>query len=207
MSCQDVTRLEHEKAERDARFRDEALRWLPEVTRYALSLTRDETNAEDLVQETFLRAYRAWDQYVAGTECRGWLFTICRHTYLRTHSRERRQIACDDPELEALAAAALHTSAVQGGYGDLFATVDLADAVDRALARLPDEFREAIILVDLEDQSYAVASGILRVPVGTVRSRLFRGRRLLQEALLAYARDAGLVRDASDRPPGWDLDR
>jgi DNA-directed RNA polymerase specialized sigma24 family protein len=59
MSCQDVTRLEHEKAERDARFRDEALRWLPDVTRYALSLTRDETNAEDLVQETFLRAYRA----------------------------------------------------------------------------------------------------------------------------------------------------
>lgn len=89
---------------------------------------------------------------------------------------------------------------MQGGYGDLFATIDLTDAVDRALARLPDEFREAIILVDLEDQSYAAASGILRVPVGTVRSRLFRGRPLLQEALLAYARDAGLVRDASGPP-------
>jgi RNA polymerase sigma-70 factor, ECF subfamily len=136
----------------------------------------------------------------------GW-FTICRHAYLRTHSRERRQVACDDPELEALAAAALHTSAVHGGYADLFATVDLTDAVDRALARLPDEFREAIVLVDLEDQSYTAASGILGVPVGTVRSRLFRGRRLLQEALLAYARDAGLVRDASDDRPGMDLDR
>lgn len=202
-----TTRVDREKSESDARFRDEALRWLPDVTRYALSLTRDETDAEDLVQETFLRAYRAWDQYAAGTECRGWLFTICRHAYLRTHARERRQVECDDPELEALAAAALHTSAMHGGYGDVFATVDLTDAVDRALAGLPDEFREAIILVDLEDQSYATASGVLGVPVGTVRSRLFRGRRLLQEALLAYARDAGLVRESSDRPPGSDLER
>lgn len=202
-----TSRPEREKTERDARFRDEALRWLPEVTRYAVSLARHEADAEDLVQETFLRAYRAWDQYAAGTECRGWLFTICRHAYLRTHSRDRRQIACDDAELEALAAAALHTSAVQGGYGDLFATVDLTDAVDRALAGLPDEFREAIILVDLEDQSYAAAAGVLGVPVGTVRSRLFRGRRLMQETLLAYARDAGLVRDSSDGSPGAELER
>ncbi len=196
---------DREKREKDLRFRDEALRWLPDVARYALSLTRGEPNAEDLVQETFLRAYRAWDTFAPGTECRGWLFTICRRAFLRTQTRERRQVACDDAELEALAAAALHASAQQSGYGELFAGVDLADAVDRALADLPDEFRDAVILVDVQDQSYLAAAAVLGVPVGTVRSRLFRGRRLLQETLLVHARDAGLVGGASDTSAGTEL--
>lgn len=186
------------KLEKDRRFEREALARLPEVARFALSLTRSEADADDLVQETYLRAYAAWDQYMPGTECRGWLFTICRHVFLRTRIRAERQIACDDPELEALAAAALHASAQQRGQGDLFASVDLADAVDRALTQLPDEFRDVVILVDVQDQTYRTASEVLGVPVGTVRSRLFRGRRLLQEALLAHARDAGLAAGAPD---------
>jgi RNA polymerase sigma-70 factor, ECF subfamily len=184
---------EQEKREKDRQFQEEALRWLPDVTRYALSLTRNEADADDLIQETFLRAYRSWDQYTPGTESRGWLFTICRNLFLRTRQRESRQVACDDPELEALAAAAVHASAQQSGYGELFARIDLAEAVERALAELPEAFGEAVILVDLQDQSYETAAAVLGVPVGTVRSRLFRGRRLLQEALLTYARDAGLV--------------
>jgi RNA polymerase sigma-70 factor (ECF subfamily) len=184
---------EQGKREKDRQFREEALRWLPDVTRYALSLTRNEADADDLVQETFLRAYRSWDSYTSGTESRGWLFTICRNLFLRTRQREGRQVQCDDPELEALAAAAVHASAQQSGYGDLFARIDLSEAVERALAGLPEAFREAVILVDLQDQSYETAADVLNVPVGTVRSRLFRGRRLLQEALLTYARDAGLA--------------
>lgn len=70
------------------------------------SLTRDESDADDLVQETYLKAYRAWDSYTPGTECRGWLFTICRNTFIRARQRADRQVACDDPELEALAASA-----------------------------------------------------------------------------------------------------
>ncbi|MFN2565045.1 MAG: sigma factor-like helix-turn-helix DNA-binding protein, partial [Gemmatimonadaceae bacterium] len=81
----------------------------------------------------------------------------------------------------------------QSGYGDLFARIDLSEAVERALERLPEAFRDAVILVDVEDQSYETASQVLGVPTGTVRSRLFRGRRLLQEALLTYARDAGVA--------------
>ncbi|HJU66479.1 MAG TPA: sigma-70 family RNA polymerase sigma factor [Gemmatimonadaceae bacterium] len=181
------------KREKDREFQEEALRWLPEVTRFALSLTRHEADADDLVQETFLSAYRSWDQYAAGTECRGWLFTICRNAFLRLRQRESRQLVCDDAELEALAAAAVHASARQSGYGDLFARIDLSEAVDQALAELPEGFRAAVILVDLEDQSYEAASQILNVPIGTVRSRLFRARRLLQETLIAYARDAGLA--------------
>lgn len=181
------------KCEKDRLFQEEALRWLPEVTRFALSLTRNEADGDDLVQETFLRAYRGWDGYIPGTECRGWLFTICRNVFLRHRRRESRQVQCDDPELEALAAAAVHASAQQSGYGDLFAQIDLSEAVERALAQLPDGFREVVILVDVEDQSYETASQVLGVPIGTVRSRLFRGRRLLQESLLMYARDAGIA--------------
>jgi RNA polymerase sigma-70 factor (ECF subfamily) len=182
------------KLERDRQFHAEALRWLPEVTRYALSLTRDEAAADDLVQDTFLKAYEAWDSYTPGTECRGWLFTICRHTFLRSRHREERQVVCDDPELEALAAAAVHASALQGGYGDLFSRFDLSDAIDRAIAELPEPFREVVLLVDVNDQSYETTAAALDLPVGTVRSRLFRARRLLQEALIAHAQDVGLVR-------------
>jgi RNA polymerase sigma-70 factor (ECF subfamily) len=181
------------KREKDRAFEAEALRWFPELTRFALSLTRNEADADDLVQETFLRAYAAWDRFTPGTECRGWLFVICRNTFRRTRLRESRQVEADDAELEALAAAALHASALQAGYGSLFSEVDLSDAIRRALEALPENFREAVTLVDVNDQSYEDAARILDVPIGTVRSRLFRARRLMQEALLDHARDAGLI--------------
>lgn len=186
------------KARKDRQFANEALRWLPEVARYALSLSRREPDADDLVQETFLRAYAAWPSYQVGTECRGWLFTICRNVFLRSRKRDQRQVAYESAELEALAAAALHASAMQSGMGDLFTRIDLAPALEDALLRLPEAFRDAVTLVDIQDESYAVASRVLDVPVGTVRSRLFRGRRLLQKSLLEYAKDAGLARSAAD---------
>lgn len=186
------------KVQRDRQFHAEALRWLPEVTRFALSLTRDESDADDLVQETYLKAYEAWDSYTPGTECRGWLFTICRHSFYRRRLREERQVPCDDPELEALAAVAVHASARQAGYADLFARFDLSDAIDRAIATLPEAFRDVVLLVDVNDQSYEAAADTLELPLGTVRSRLFRARRLLQEALIDHARDAGLVRPRTD---------
>lgn len=191
----------HHKEERDRQFRAEALCWLPEVSRFALSLERDESDADDLVQETFLKAYEAWDSYTPGTECRGWLFTICRNTFYRRRKREERQVTCEDPELEALGAAAVHASALQGGFGDMFTRFDLSDAIDRAIAELPDAFREVVLLVDVHEQSYEDASTALGIPIGTVRSRLFRARRVLQEALIGHARDAGLVPAPDDPAP------
>jgi len=185
-----------DKVGKDRAFEAEALRWLPEVTRYALSLTRDEADADDLVQETYLKAYASWDSFTPGSECRGWLFVICRNTFLRGRQREARNVEADDPELESLAAAALHAAAAQSGYGSIFADVDLTDAITRAVADLPEPFREAVTLVDINDQSYEDAARVLGVPVGTVRSRLFRARRLLQEVLIDHARDAGFVRGA-----------
>jgi RNA polymerase sigma-70 factor (ECF subfamily) len=189
-----------ERRTADERFRDEALPLLPAVMRFALSLTRDESDAEDLAQETYLRAFRAWDQFVPGSECRAWLFTICRHTHFRTSRREQKVVACEDPELEALGAAAVHAAAQSDGLDEVFSRTDVMDAVHSAVDRLPDAFREVVVLVDLEEQSYEDAARVLDIPKGTVRSRLFRGRRLLQEQLIEYARDAGIVN--TQRPGG-----
>ncbi len=185
------------RTERDRQFLAEALVCLPEVTRFALSLARDEPDAEDLVQETYLKAYEAWGTYQPGTECRGWLFTICRHTFYRRRRREERQVPCDDAELEALAAVGVHAAAEQAGLADMFTRFDLSDAIHHAIAELPEAFRDVVMLVDVADQSYATAAEVLGLPTGTVRSRLFRARRLLQEALLVHARDAGLARPSS----------
>ena len=182
-------------------FAEIALPWLDDVARFAHHLTRDPADADDLVQETYLRALRGWHTFTQGTDCRRWLFTICRNAFIQA-LRSQKPVAYDAPELEALAAAAVHAGAVESGLGDLFSRIDLREAIDRGLGELPDSFREAVILVDLEGLAYDEAAVVLGIPVGTVRSRLFRGRRLLQQRLLSHAQDAGLAParvPASDR--------
>lgn len=180
----------------DARiaFEREALVHLDAVYGFARALTRDDTLAEDLSQDTFLNAWRSWRQYTAGTNCKAWLFTICRNLRIRQQGRERRVDYADVAELESLATAALHASL--GGSdrdGGFLEMPEFGDALKEALAKLPEEYREAVILADVHDQAYPDVARILGVPVGTVKSRLFRGRRLLQESLLAFAKDAGIV--------------
>ncbi len=189
-----------ERPLRDAQFRTEALPCFEDVARYALSLTRDQDEADDLTQDTFLRAFRSWHQYTAGTECRRWLFTICRNHFLRRQERGKRVASYDDPEVEALAAASVHATAVHSGWSDIFDRVDLGDALTHALAGLAEPFRDAVVSVDHLDLSYEAAAELLGVPIGTVRSRLFRGRRLLQEQLLTFAKDAGLTMERHDSP-------
>jgi RNA polymerase sigma-70 factor (ECF subfamily) len=179
---------------RRAAFDAEALVHLDAVYRYALSLTRDRSEAEDLTQDTFLRAFRHWDQYTPGTNARAWLFTICRNLFRRRLERQAREEPTDTDTLENLAAAALQAAAVPADAGErFFDAPELGDVMRKELENLPEEFREVVILSDLQDQSYADIAAVLGVPLGTVKSRLFRGRRLLQERLVAYARDAGLL--------------
>lgn len=185
----------------DERFEREALRWLPDLTRFAVSLTRSEVEAEDLVQSTFLIALERWNQYVPGTECRAWLFTLCRNHFFRANERAKRSVATEAPELEALAAAAIHAAARRDGLEDSFERREVLDAVDAAIASLPVAFREVALLVDVHDHSYVSASAVMGVPIGTVRSRLFRARRLLQEKLLIHARDAGIGTRADNTAP------
>jgi RNA polymerase sigma-70 factor, ECF subfamily len=179
--------------DRDAEFEREALPWLDDVYRFALSLTRNEADAEDVVQDTFLRAYKSWHTFQLGSDCRRWLFTICRNVFLRLRERDRHQLPVEDGDVETLAAVRLPTAAVRDGVDGALASVDLGPAIHRALDQLAEPFRSAVVLVDVEDASYEAAAEVLGVPIGTVRSRLFRGRRLLQEMLFTHARDAGLA--------------
>ena len=178
---------------RDAEFEREALPWLDDVYRFALSLTREDADADDVVQETYLRAYRSWHTFIPGTECRRWLFTICRNVFLRSRERQRPTVDLEDGEQDAVAAGSVYAAARERGYDALYARLDLAPALRAALDELAEPFRSAVILVDVEDMTYETAAQVMGVPIGTVRSRLFRGRRLLQEKLLTVAEDLGFT--------------
>ena len=187
---------------RDAEFDAAVLAALPHVLRFARALAHDEALADDLVQETYLRAYRAWETFKPGLDARRWLFTICRNVYLRQRERESRVVdtSGEDAELESLAASVEHGRADRSGLAGIIDRVDVGPAIRTALEALPEVYRSAVVLVDVEGENYEAAAEILGVPVGTVRSRLFRARRLLQQALYTHAVDAGIVRPSA--PPG-----
>ena len=188
-----ATLTPEQKLERDRQFERDALPWLDDVYRFALSLTRDEADAEDVVQETYLRAYRSWDTFQPGSDARRWLFTICRNVFLRSRERQRPTVDLADGEQDALAAGTVYAAARERGYDDIYSRLDLAPALREAIDELAEPFRSAVILVDVEDMSYESAAQVMGVPIGTVRSRLFRGRRILQERLLTVAEDMGFV--------------
>jgi RNA polymerase sigma-70 factor, ECF subfamily len=181
-------------------FAEEALPWLDAVHRFALRLTRNTAEAEDLVQETFLRAFRSWEQFERGTNCRSWLFTICRNTHL--HERERASTRYEIAETDAMgdddAARPLLDQRARGTRSpdDFFEQI-IDDRLIEGIDALPDEFRETLILSDLADLNYAEIAEVLDVPVGTVKSRLFRARRQLRETLLVHGMDSAY---ADDRP-------
>ncbi len=185
-------------AERDAAFERDALACLPDVARFARSLTKDAAAADDLVQETFLHAYRGYASFQPGADVRRWLFSICHHAWLRIAQREQRLVLTsdgDDAELETLGAVMGHVAAQRSGLDRFVNTLDVGPAIRAAIDGLAPPFRAAVQLVDVEGYAYDEAAEVLGVPVGTVRSRLFRARRLLQEQLFDYARDIGVVRD------------
>lgn len=175
-------------------FTEEALPLMDAVFRFALRLARGRTEiAEDLVQETYLRAYRAWESFRPGTNCKSWLFTICRNVFLRSVEQGRTR-----PDARALPLGhevdVLADPAPRIDPETRFFDSILDDQVVRELDRLPDEFREVVVMRDLHDLSYAEISKALSVPIGTVRSRLHRGRAQLQRALYRYAVEEGYVR-------------
>jgi RNA polymerase sigma-70 factor (ECF subfamily) len=179
--------------DRQIAFELEAIPWIEDVYRFALSLTRDEADADDVVQDTFLRAFRSWHTYLPGSDCRRWLFTICRNVFLRSRERARPMIELDSADVDLMAADSVKLGIVRDGFDDASSRLDLGPAINLALAKIPEPFRSTLIIVDVEDQSYESAAEALGVPIGTVRSRLFRGRRLMQEQLQPYAMDMGLA--------------
>ena len=172
-------------------FEETALPHLDSLYRVALRLCGDRSEAEDLVQDTVVRAYRFWASFTAGTNVRAWLFTILRHTFysqLRRQGRLREQVSDLAVQLAALGPAAaagvpceLPTPerAVEGKIA--------ADRVHAALEQIPEDYRLAVMLADLEGLSYKEIAAIMGCPIGTVMSRIYRGRRQLQHLLQAHA--------------------
>lgn len=182
----------------DADFGAVALPLLPVVARVAYALTREPSDADDLVQETYLRAFRKWSSFQKGSDCRRWLLTICRNAFRDRYRRARATEVVADVELESLAAAQLHNAARDAGVADMYSRLDLGPAIVAAIADLEPVFRETVILCDVEGFSYEDAADTLGVPIGTIRSRLYRARRALQQSLMRFAIDAGYGR----REPG-----
>ena len=173
-------------------FDDEALPHLDALYRVALRLTMDPTQAEDLVQDTMLKAYRSWRQYRPGTNAKGWLLTILRNTFINDYRRRKLEPIAMDLEA-AEPHAILRQIADFDPEGNFFAQI-VDQRVLEAIDALPTEFREVLVLSDMEGLSYAEIAETLQVPVGTVKSRLFRARRQLQGALYAHAVEMGYIR-------------
>lgn len=164
----------------------------PALYRAARRMARPPAQADDLVQETLLRAYRTFANFTPGTNAKAWLFTILYSVAANLADRQARrpEFGVDDLEGDFARAA-------RGTEGDeelaLVRRIDASPKVEAALASLPEVFRAAVVLVDMEELGYEDAASVLGCPVGTLRSRLFRGRKQLFVSLSEYAREAGLL--------------
>jgi RNA polymerase sigma-70 factor (ECF subfamily) len=179
---------------RRARFEAEALPHLDALFRTALRMTRNRSDAEDLVQETYYKAYRAFDRYTPGTNARAWLYKILTNTGINVAVRKaRRPAEVDFDAVEPLLAHAPSTGLQVPTRGELAAFADLLDdEVKGALEAVPEPFRIVFILSVVEGFTYQEIAAILEIPIGTVMSRLFRARKALQAALQDYAQRRGL---------------
>lgn len=179
-----------DRARRQA-FEAEALPQLDALYSFALKLTRDRSDAEDLVSETVLRAFDRWEQYRLGTNIRAWLFTIQYHSFVSRKRRvEAREVPLSPDANDRAPMEVVGEADPEGRFYDSF----LDDEITRAIDALPEEYRTAVVLSDVHELRYAEIAEILGVPEGTVKSRLFRGRRLLQRALVGYAVEMGYIK-------------
>lgn len=178
--------------ERRRQFEAEALPHLDAVFRYARALTGDATRAEDLTQETMLKALHAWHQFQPGSNARAWLLTILRNTFINQYRRRQQQ----GETVDIAAIEPYHVfREVQDvdPEGRFFASI-VDEEVVRAVQALPEEFREVAVLSDVEGLPYGDIAKMLEVPIGTVKSRLFRARHALQQRLYDYAVEMGYVK-------------
>jgi RNA polymerase sigma-70 factor, ECF subfamily len=184
--------------DRSREFEAVALVHLDALYRSALRLTHKRSEAEDLVQETCLRAFRSFHRFNPGTNCRAWMFTILRNAFLnRIRQAGRDVLAGESADLESTSFPGVAGTLPERGHPDeeFFQTVLHGD-VDRALKALPLPFREVVILADLEELAYKEIAEVVGCPIGTVMSRLSRGRGLLRQALGRFAQEHGYVKES-----------
>jgi RNA polymerase sigma-70 factor (ECF subfamily) len=180
------------------RFAEQAMEFMPSLYSAALRMTRNPADAEDLVQETYLKAYRGFGGFEQGTNLKAWLYRILTNTYINRYRQQKRrpdESDLDDVEdfylyrrLGGLEEARASRSA-EDELMDFFTETEVKDAVEA----LPEQFRLAVLLADVEGFSYKEIAEILDIPIGTVMSRLHRGRKALQKALYDFASQRGLA--------------
>jgi len=181
-------------AEPADRFEQQALSYLDALYRTALRMTRSEADAEDLVQETYIRAFRFREQFTAGTNLKAWLFRILTNTFINSYRRKAAQpqtTELDDIEETTLHRRMTETSPSIEPEREVLDNM-VSSEVQQALQELPDRFR-TVLLLDVEGFAYKEIAEMLEIPIGTVMSRLHRGRKFLQERLYDLARDRGIA--------------
>lgn len=184
-----------------ADFEREVMPHLQSLYGVAMRMTKSESDAEDLVQDAILRAYRFWDGFESGTNARAWLMRIMTNLFRnRYRERAREQEILDEAEASTANVGQFQGSAPRDAESALFGRM-LSRDVEKALALLPPEFRLPVILADLEDLSYKEIADIMECPAGTVMSRLYRGRRMLQKMLSDYASKAAAEGEAAAQSP------
>ena len=188
-----------------ARFADQAMEFMAPLYSAALRMTRNPADAEDLLQETFVRAFSAFHQYQDGTNLKAWLYRILTNTFINSYrAKQRRPQESDLADVEDLylyrrlggLEAVTAGRSAEDELMDFFTDQEVKDAIEA----LPDQFRIAVLLADVEGFSYKEIAEIVDVPIGTVMSRLHRGRKALQKRLFDFASQRGLVPDGMEDP-------
>ncbi len=178
-------------------FEATAMPFLDSLYNTAYRMARNAQDAEDLVQETYLKAYKYYDKFQEGTNFKAWLFKILKNTFINAYRKKQSMpLQSDFADIEDAFETQLADEVRRRSRNpedDAFEGV-LDHDVQRAIRELPPDYRMAVVLADLEDLSYKEVAAALDVPVGTVMSRLYRGRKLLEEALLRYGRERGYLR-------------
>jgi RNA polymerase sigma-70 factor (ECF subfamily) len=187
-------------ADRTLRFERDAIVFMDQLYAAALRYTKNPEDARDLVQDTYLKAFNSFHQFEEGTNLRAWLYRVLTTTFINTYRKDQRRPQLSSGELEdwQLAEAQSHTSDL-GKSAEAEALENLPDSdIKRALQEIPEEFRIAVYLADVEGFSYKEIANIVDVPAGTVMSRLHRGRKLLREKLADYAKELGYSTDGKE---------